>query len=326
MKIQVGVLRGGPSHEYDVSIKTGAAVIKNIPKERFDVVDIFLDKNGEWHVAGLPISPDLALKRLDVVFNALHGQYGEDGKVQRFLEAHGIPFTGSGSHSSAVGMNKALSKKAYKKNGIKTPYHILIEKDGDARSVEERAFHIFRSFPMPAVVKPVSSGSSVGVFLALDFQSFIKAIDEAFKISDDIMIEEYIKGKEATCAVVEGFRNESLYALPPIEIRPHNGALFDYSAKYEGKSDEICPGNFTEEERGEIMRLAREAHEALNLSHYSRTDFMIHPRRGIYVLETNTLPGLTNESLLPKSLAVVGASLSSFIEHLLDLALKSKKG
>lgn len=328
MKINVGVLRGGPSHEYEVSLKTGASVLSNISREKYEPTDIFIDKKGIWHIGGLPVEPYNALKRFDVIFNALHGNYGEDGQVQRIIETYDIPFTGSKSMASAVGMNKVLSKKEYKKAGIKTPYHILLNRDNVAEEEDPDAFivNLFKTFPMPAVIKPVGSGSSVGVFLALDFSSLEDALIKAFEYSDDIMIEEFIKGREATCAVIEGYRDHDLYALPPIEIRPHNGNIFDYDAKYLGKSDEICPALFSHEVKAEIEKLAREAHEALDLDHYSRTDFIIHPKRGIYVLETNTLPGLTPESLLPKALIAVGGDLEDFIDHVLGLALNEKRG
>ena len=124
--------------------------------------------------------------------------------------------------------------------------------------------------------------------------------------------------------MIDNYREQEFYALPPIEIRPHNGNFFDYSAKYEGKSDEIVPGNFTESEKKEIENMAIQAHKALGLSHYSRSDFIIHPKRGIFILESNTLPGLTEESLLPKALKAVGASVSHFLDHVIELAITRK--
>lgn len=320
-KIRVGVIRGGPSNEYEVSLKTGATVLNNLPKEKYLARDIFIDKKGNWFVYGLPTTPHEALTHIDVAFNALHGHFGEDGKIQHIFEVHGIPFTGSGSFASAIGMNKHMTKEVYKKEKLKTPQSRLIESLAD---VSKQAHEIFKAYPLPVVVKPLSGGSSVGVTIAKDFLGFEKAVRDAFEHSNSVMVEEFIKGKEATCGVIDNYREQEFYALPPVEIRPHNGNFFDYSAKYEGKSDEIVPGNFTELEKKEIEKMAIQAHRALGLSHYSRSDFIIHPKRGIFILESNTLPGLTEESLLPKSLKAVGASISHFLDHIIELAITRK--
>lgn len=318
-KKKVGVLRGGPSSEYEVSLKTGKSVIDNLA-DRYEVLDIFIDKAGVWHYLGAPIMPGKVFKKVDVIFNALHGTYGEDGTVQKLLDTFSVPYTGSTALASAVGMNKVLSKKAYKNYKLKTPLHVAISKKDDLSGV---AVRLFKSFPMPAMVKPVSGGSSVGTAIARTLAELETAISDAFKYFDQVMIEEFISGREATCGVVDSFRNETVYSLLPVEIRkPAESAFFDYKAKYSGLSQEICPGNFTAEEKKEIQTMAKEAHKVLGLRHYSRSDFIIHPKRGIYILETNTLPGLTNESLLPKSLAAIGCTLPDFLDHLIKLATK----
>ena len=320
-RIRVGVLRGGPSSEYDVSLQTGAAVLNNLPQEKYSPREIFIDKNGVWHVEGKPILPSDALTHVDIVVNALHGHYGEDGKVQHILEKHGIPFTGSGSFASAIGMNKLISKDIYKKNKLKTPQSKTIIL---GENISDKIREVFNSFPPPLVVKPVSSGSSVGISIIKTVKELEPALELAFKYSDTVMIEEFIQGREATCGVIEDFRDQAYYALPAIEIRPHKGSFFDYEAKYAGKSDEIVPGNFTEAEKRELEQLAIQAHRALGLRHYSRSDFIIHPHRGIFILETNTLPGLTEESLIPKALHAVGANLSHFLDHIVQLAIHKK--
>lgn len=319
-KIRVGVIRGGPSNEYDVSLKTGATVLNNLP-EKYHVRDILIDRSGVWYMNGLPVTPHETLTHIDVAFNALHGNYGEDGKIQHIFESHGIPFTGSGSFASALGMNKYLSKEIYKKEKIKTPQSKLIE---SLAEVSKEAHKIFRAFPLPVVIKPISSGSSVGVTIVKDFSSFEKAVRDAFEHSEAVLVEEFIKGREATCGVIDNFRDQKHYALPPIEIRPHGDTFFDYAAKYQGKSDEIVPGNFSGAEKRELEALAIAAHKALGLRHYSRSDFIIHPKRGIFILETNTLPGLAQESLMPKALKAVGASISHFLDHIVQLAISKK--
>jgi D-alanine-D-alanine ligase len=322
-KKKVGVLRGGPSSEYEVSLKTGKSVMDSLG-DRYDVLDIFIDKEGVWHYLGMPIEPEKVFKKVDVIFNALHGAYGEDGTVQKLLDYFKIPYTGSTALASAVGMNKVLSKKAYKNINLKTPLHKTLSKAKEA-DLEKEIFNLFKTFPMPVVVKPVSGGSSVGTSIAKTLLDLEAAVIEALKYSDQVLIEEFIPGKEATCGVVDSFRNETVYALLPIEIRkPAESTFFDYNAKYGGGSQEICPGNFTTEEKEIIQDMSRQAHQALGLRHYSRSDFIIHPKRGIYILETNTLPGLTSESLLPKSLKAVGCNLPDFLDHLIALALSNK--
>jgi D-alanine-D-alanine ligase len=320
-KKRVGILRGGPSSEYEVSLKTGKSVIDNLA-DRYEVVDVFIDKEGTWHDQGVPITPEKLFKKVDVVFNALHGSYGEDGTVQKILDCFNIPYTGSKALASAMGMNKVLSKNIYKNFKLKTPIYTTISKENNSLA---EILKLFKTFPMPVVVKPVSGGSSVGTAIARTLSDLDEAVDEALKYSDTALIEEFISGKEATCGVIDNFRNENVYSLIPVEIRkPTESAFFDYNAKYGGQSQEICPGNFTAVEKEMIQKIAIDAHKALGLRHYSRSDFIIHPKRGIYILETNTLPGLTGESLLPKSLQAVGCSLPDFLDHLIKLALEGK--
>ncbi len=313
----VGVLRGGPSREHEVSLLSGHAIISNLPRDRYTVRDIYIDKQGVWHERGKPSTPADILRTVDVVVVGLHGEYGEDGEVQRVLEQHGIPYTGADSFSSYVAMHKAMAKERAKEAGLKTAKYLLIEQDSDPDAV---AYEIVRTFHQPVVVKPVKWGSSVGIKIVGGYAPVQAALHELLK-ETEVLIEEYVRGTEATAGVVEGLRGESLYALPPIEIVPPRNDFFSYDAKYSGKTQEICPGRFSKEIADELMENAQRMHHALNLRHYSRSDFIVSPN-GIYYLETNTLPGLTKESLLPKSLAAVGVSFPDFLHHLVELARK----
>lgn len=319
--LRIGVLRGGPSPEYDVSLKSGGKVLE-ILSETHRPLDIFISRDGVWHMNGLPRKPERVLSHVDVVFNALHGAYGEDGKVQQILDYHAIPFTGAGTLASAMGMNKIFSKELFKKYGIKTPDYEIIEAN---KSIKEKIENVCDKFVMPVVVKPSTAGSSVGVVIAYTFLEIMEAVLKAFRYSDTVLIEEYIKGKEATCGVIEDFRGEDLYALLPVEIRPKVSSFFDYQSKYDNNAtEEICPGRFFEDEKSMIEKYAKEAHKALGLRHYSRSDFIVTSRGKVYILETNTLPGMTENSLLPKSLKAVGVPLKDFIHHILKLALNKK--
>lgn len=323
---RVGVLRGGPSSEYEVSLNSGAAVLAALRTKLdhlYEARDILIDLAGKWHVDGREFSPAEAHHHFDVAWNALHGAYGEDGKIQAILEAHGIPFTGSDSLSSAVAMNKIITKDNLKKHELKSPYWKEVLSSDVEADPEAAAAQLFRGFILPAIVKPSGSGSSVGVSVVRTHADIVKALKAAAEHGHSILVEEFIPGVEATCGVIEGFRGQELYALPPIEIRTKN-AFFDYNAKYKGESEEIVPASFGEQVKKELEELAKNVHRLLGLRHYSRTDFIIHPRRGIYILETNTLPGLTKESLMPKALRAVGSDLHELVDHVIRLVIDAE--
>jgi len=313
---RIGILRGGPSSEYDVSLKTGAAVFRNLPK-KYTPIDILISKDGLWHMNGLPTIPARVLPHLDCVFNALHGEYGEDGTVQKILEHWKIPYTGSKALASAIGMNKSVSKKFFKNAGLRVPYSISINSK-DFVDIKSLANHIFKKFSLPFVAKPIRGGSSVGVIIAKKFEDIINEIPKVLNESDEVLLEEYIRGREVTCGVVDNFRDESHHALMPIEIiMSENSQFFDYKAKYSGETKELCPSvRLSIEEKKEIEKAAILAHQTIGARHYSRSDFIVSPR-GIYILEINTLPGLTEESLLPKSLLAGGTTFQEFLEHII---------
>lgn len=322
-KIRVGVLRGGPSSEYEVSLQSGATVLRNMP-ENYQPVDIFVDKKGFWHIQGLPVDPFDISDHVDVVWNAMHGEYGEDGRIQRLLSNAKVPFTGSLETPSAVGMSKSLTKEILIRHGIKVPIGVRIEK---SMAIEKAANYVFRKVPPPWVVKPLDLGSSVGVFFARDYAGLLDALYDAFSVSQEIIVEEYISGAEATVGVIDDFRQEKTYALFPVEIkRPNAKEIWDYTDKYSGETEELCPSCFPDDVKNELSEKAKICHEGLGLRHYSRSDFIVSPR-GIYLLEVNTLPGLTENSLLPKSLVATGSSMGEFIDHVIGLTLghSSKK-
>jgi len=320
-KTKVGVLRGGPSSEYEVSLNTGESVLSSLNPEKYQGVDIFLDRQGVWHVGGIPKAPKQALAGIDVVWNALHGEYGEDGKVQKILEDFGVPYTGSKVIPSAIAINKEMTKKSLANAGIKLAHHTVIRRTDP---LADNPYELFKIISIPAVIKPNGAGSSVGISIVKAFSDLPPALVRAFAVDDVIIIEEYVSGREATCGVVEHFRGQNIYALPTIEIVPPVKSFFDYDAKYGGGSQEICPSNFPDDVKKEIERLAILVHRTLGLSHYSRSDFIVHPKRGIYFLEVNTLPGLTKESLIPKAVRAVGSSLPEFLDHIITIAINEK--
>ncbi|MEK7515774.1 MAG: D-alanine--D-alanine ligase [Patescibacteria group bacterium] len=318
MQTVVGVLRGGPSREHEVSLRSGAAMLAALPEERYVARDIYIDRNGVWHDRGRPIAPDRVLRQVDVVLLGLHGEYGEDGEVQRLLERFGVPYAGADSFGSYLAMHKMMSKARAKEAGLLTPESRYIEKREDA---DGEATAVIRTFHQPVVIKPVGWGSSVGVSIVGGYAPVLSAIEKLFSDgAPSVIVEEYIRGQEATVGVVEGLRGESLYALPTLEIIPPKGDFYSLESKYSGATKLVCPGNFSRVVREELQRIAKVIHRALGLRHYSRSDFIVAPK-GVYYLETNTLPGLTNESDLPAALKSVGISLQEFFSHLVNLAL-----
>lgn len=317
-KMRVGVLRGGPSSEYDISLLTGNNVIRQMP-EKYRPIDIFISKDGVWHIGGIEKNPGRALEYVDVVWNGLHGKYGEDGKVQALLENLNKPYTGSRALASAMGMHKGYAKAVFNMNSLQTPHHIVI---GPKENTKNSIIEIFQSFPQPSVVKPMNGGSSLATAVAKDFSMFERAIQNAFRYSGEVLIEEYIDGREATCGVVDADDGKTAFALLPAEIVPSSSeTLFDYEAKYNDKENKICPSTFADSIKQELQELSLRAHKALGLRHYSRTDFIVSKNRGIYVLEVNSLPGLTENSPFPIELNASGISMKDFIDRTITLAL-----
>jgi D-alanine-D-alanine ligase len=318
-KTRVGVLRGGPSPEYDVSLKTGQSVLTSLPAEKYEIKDVLIDKGGVWHLRGRAMEHARVLDQVDVVFNALHGAYGEDGTVQRFLDTHGMKYTGSNALGSAIAMNKVLAKNQMKNAPFRCPQHRVF----DERIVEEDIYELFRSFPQPCIVKPLSGGSSVATTLAGSYTELKHAIADVLMESEYVLVEEYIRGREATVAVADGFRYEAVYAFPPIEIAHGTDGIFDYEKKYELETRELCPAPFERGLTDALLESAKHIHTVLGLRDYSRSDFIL-ARDGIYFLEVNTLPGLTPTSLVPKAVDAVGATLPQFLEHLIERAVRRK--
>ena len=297
MRTVVAVLRGGPSSEYDVSLKTGASVLEALDKEKYEPRDIFISRGGDWHLHGVGVAPEQALFGADVAFNAMHGHYGEDGQVQRLLDQLGVAYTGSDALASATAFNKQRTKEAVQKLGVKVAHGIVVD---DSGNIEGLAHQLFRTFPHPAIVKPVIGGSSVGTTIANDFHTLQYALEQAFGVSDQVLVEEFIKGREASVGVINDFRNEKTYALLPT---PHE--------------------TLSKQEKSDLIAIAKKVHDGLGLNHYSESDFILS-KRVIYFLEVNTLPILTKESSLARALQSVGAKLSDFLDHVINLARRKK--
>lgn len=316
---RVAVVRGGPSSEYEVSMSTGTGVIDALKKLGYTVSDIIVSKGGEWLVNGMVKQPETALMTTDVVFIAMHGAYGEDGTIQRICERLHIPFTGSNSFPSSLAFNKDTTKRALLPHNIKTPKHVKVNK-AMTDDLDDLVHLIKNSFGPEYVLKPISSGSSHGIVMVDSVAALASAIARVAETESEFMIEERIRGHEATCAVLENFRDQALYVLPVIEIiPPDTHDFFAADVKYTGATTELVPGRFSFSEKVDIAEVSSIVHTALGLTQYSRSDFMIRDGE-VFFLEVNTLPGLTPNSLFPKAAAAVGLSFNGLIDHLVKTA------
>jgi D-alanine-D-alanine ligase len=268
-----------------------------------------------------PPPPQEALQGVDVAFIALHGSFGEDGGIQRELKRRGVPYVGSDPFSSAITLHKAIAKDYARRAGILVPRHMVVGRSilndttGVAKSIESH-------FPPPYILKPLRSGSALGVRKVTSVSELARELYDVVVSYEQALVEEYIEGREATVGVVEHFRGMERYALPPIEIRPVHG-VFDIAARYGDVDHTLCPSTFSLTEKRELERLAILAHDTLGMRHYSRTDFILAPA-GIYFLETNSLPGMAERSLIPQALNVIGSSTKEFLTHVLTQALSPR--
>jgi D-alanine-D-alanine ligase len=304
--LDITVLMGGPSREHDVSILSGSAVADA------------LERNGHA-VTRMDIRPtDLsALDRegLELVFIALHGQFGESGEVQALCEQRGLPYVGSGPRASQLAIDKAASKQAFRRAGLRTPDWMIIERyhapEVYGRWLEE--------LPLPVVVKPVDDGSSVGVTIARTVEQRDAALDELLDDYGRALIEAFVPGRELTVGIL----GES--ALPVLEVRPKR-AFYDYLAKYadEAGTEYSFELDLPEDLLAGIQHDALRAHRSLGCRHLSRVDFILDDDRDAHILEINTIPGFTAHSLLPKAAARVGMDFDRLVQRLVDLAMDNR--
>lgn len=343
--MNIVVLAGGISTERDVSLTSGKMIYRALKKnghkaimldvflgyEENDIADIF-EVQKDWEAQAGSISednPDIeqikALRpdweknffgphvleicqKADVVFMALHGENGENGKIQACFDLMGITYTGTDYVSSAICMDKGLTKDIFSQYGIPTPKGTRLKKGEEDMGM----------VPFPCIVKACCGGSSVGVSIARNEAEYEDAKKEAFRYDEEVIIEQYIKGREFSVGVLDG------KALPVIEIAPLVG-FYDYKNKYQaGSTIETCPAQIPEDKTKEMQQYAEKAFVALRLKNYARMDFMMGETGDVYCLEANTLPGMTPTSLLPQEAAAVGISFEQLCEQLIAVSLRDK--
>lgn len=340
-KFRVVVMMGGPSSEHDVSMASGAEVFRVLQSTgQFEVQALTISREGQWSLAHVapqvlpkpgeaanrPMPRDAAIRGVsllseaDVVFLAFHGPFGEDGTLQGLLKSLSIPYTGSGPLASALAMNKAKAKELYRYHGLATPAGMHLSSKSIRASLLNAISSIESNLPYPVVVKPNLGGSSLGVSVVDNDVELQIALELAVRFDTDVLIEEKLIGRELTCAVLEELDGR-VRALPVIEIVPHRGTFFDFASKYEdGGADEICPALLTDEEARSVQDVAINAHQALGCQGFSRTDIFL-TKDGPVVMETNTIPGMTPNSLLPKAAKAAGMSFADLMAHLVRVGL-----
>lgn len=299
---KIGVLLGGLSSERDVSLSSGNAVLKALREKGYNAAAIDV---------GREVAAQLRQEKIEIAFNALHGKYGEDGAIQGLLELMGIPYTGSDVLASAIGMNKIVSKAVFKAAGLPVGAYLVVPagRRGLLSSVSAE-------IGFPVFVKPSSEGSSVGVSRVETERELTAAAELAFTYDNEILVERYIKGKEVQVGIL-GDR-----ALGAIEIVPKN-RFYDYESKYkEGMSEHFYPARIPEAVYQRVLEAGLAAHRAIGCRGYSRVDFIVDDLGTPYILEVNTLPGMTATSLLPDIARGVGISFPDLVEEILRLAVR----
>ena len=332
--MKIVVLCGGVSTEREVSLRTSTKVATALQIKGHQVVMIdvffgeeilpdfegtknFAEKADEYRSmndliteeriakTGL-MGPNVAeiCRKADIVFIGLHGANGEDGKVQAFFEKEGIKYTGSDSVSSAIAMSKAETKKIVAPH-IPMPKGVVLHK-GDTNC----------PIKAPCVIKPSNGGSSLGVMLVMKQEQFLDALEEDFRFDDTVLVEEFIEGRELTQAVLDG------KALPPVEICPDENEWYDYTNKYNGKTKEVCPAEIPESVLAEMSEKSIRFGELIGLSVYYRIDYLLDADGNLFALEANSLPGMTDTSLVPQEAAAVGISYPDLCEKVIEISLR----
>ena len=308
-KLTVALLSGGISSEREVSLNSGNQVFEALDKKKYDVLRYDPKTDLQRLVADA--------QKIDVAMIILHGPFGEDGTVQGLLDLLGIPYQGSGVLGSAVAMNKLMSKQLYQQVGLPVPSYLALKRSD---TVDPAA--IAARLGLPVVIKPVQGGSSVGMSIVRSEKELPGAIQKAFDYDTAVLVEAYIDGIEITGGVLG---NSDPEALPLIEIIPDKShEFFDYEAKYTaGVTQEICPARIDAALTEKARTYAVMAHEALGCKGYSRTDLMLKGR-DLFVLETNTIPGMTATSLFPQAAAAAGLPFGQLLDRLIELSLEGR--
>ncbi len=326
-KLKVAVLFGGFSDERTVSLLSAKNVLVHLSPELYHVSSLDVVSEKEWHWSGdegakrvLNLDQDEDrefLKTFDVLFNVLHGDFGENGQLQSFLDSLGVCYTGSGVVASQLTIDKVATMKKVAVLGMKVPPFFCANKD---TPIEAIAKDIQRQFGYPAIIKPNSGGSTLGVSLVQRREELAAALEKSLQFSPEIIVQQYIFGREFTCGILGNSSEEGFLTLPPVEIIIKN-QIFDFNDKYFSKeTQEICPAPIDRDLTKKIEELALQAHHVLGCDGLSRSDFRMSGKGEVFFLETNTSPGMAEVSLCPKEALAYGMALPQFLDHIVALA------
>jgi len=321
---KVAVLLGGPPGEHPISLKTGAAAIKALSRLGYAILPVLIEESGEWVLGeSSPVSPAQGLHHLSQeqcagAFIALHGPFGEDGTIQALLESIGLGYQGSGVRSSAMAMNKTISKVLLNAQNLPVAPEVTVSPESNREDVTTI---VEQKLGYPVFVKPAHMGSSVGAARAENREELNRAIDTGLAVDTSVLVEPLLVGQELTCGVLAREGSHVMDPLPSILIEPVGHAFFDFESKYTpGHNRELCPAPIPEELEQRLRQLALDAHDALGCRDMSRTDFIV-TEDGPVILEVNTLPGLTEASLIPKSAAAAQLSFDDLVDRLMQRAI-----
>lgn len=307
-KNRVALLSGGVSAEREVSLKTGEEIYRALDKEKYEVLRYDPGEDLERFI------DDGMAGKFQLIIPALHGPFGEDGRIQGVFEMMGVPYLFSDHLASALAMNKEICKSVAKDRGVPVIKGVKIDKEDKLR--QENI-----DLPLPAVIKPVELGSSVGISIAKTPEELREGVADAFQYDDHILAEEYIKGRELTVTIMG---REKGIPLPVIEIIPKTGEWFDYRAKYEaGAAEEVCPAEIPEEIKDKVQEYAVQVFEAIGCRDVARADFIWdEEKKTVFFLEVNTIPGMTATSLVPQAARAYGLEFPDFLDKLIEEASK----
>ena len=342
MKRRIVVMMGGPSGEHEVSLASGRQVARALHGLGHEGAALVVGRDGAWSRLPVEALPALApsvqdpgrtavdreqmpvgvalLAGVDAVFLAFHGKFGEDGGIQGLLQTLGVPYTGSGPLASGLAMHKAKAKELYQFHGLQVPRSVTVERQGWRTDPIRTVARVLETVGLPLVVKPNQGGSSIGATPVAVAAEVSPALELAFGQDDLVLVEERLRGTELTCAVLEE-PDGALTTLPVVEIKSRHDAFFDFDEKYRGADAvEIVPARIPDEVAAACQAVAKTAHRALLCEGFSRTDLFWTPR-GPVVLETNTIPGLTPQSLLPRAAQAAGIPFPDLMERLVELAI-----
>jgi D-alanine-D-alanine ligase len=306
-KKKIGVMMGGLSREREISLRTGKAILRALTEKGYQASPIDV---------GQDIAETLIKEKIDIAFIALHGRFGEDGTIQGMLELMRIPYTGSGVLASALALHKIMAKKFFLCENIPTPTYEVFQREEIEKNPRRTA-----SLPLPLVVKPAREGSTIGVSIVRKEEELVPALREAGKYDEEILVEEFMKGKEITVGILEDI------PLPIIEIAPKSG-FYDYHSKYtKGETEYIIPARIPREKYLYAQEVSLKAFQVLDCSGCARVDLMTDEDGNPFVIDVNTMPGMTETSLLPKAAGYAGISFEDLVERiLLGASLKLESG